>query len=145
MINNLIEYFEPQQEFYLDKVVYNRVEDIENVKQEDSEYTLKCVDNITTSIDHNDLKIIVQRQLEFYPEGIFDLTVAFGANLKFVESKMGDYDWNQIDLSNEFRINGGFVIVNLMSRISMLVANITSSFGQAPIVLPPGVNSSNME
>lgn len=140
MIKNLIEYFEPQQEFYLDKVIYNIVEDNEETKQDGIEYTLKCIDNITTSISNNDLKIIVQRQLKFDPEGIFNLTVAFGANLKFVESKKGDYDWDQIDLASEFKKNGGFVIGNLMCRISMLVANITSSFGQAPIVLPPGIN-----
>lgn len=141
MIKNLIEYFEPQQEFYLDKVIYNIVEDNEETKQGGIEYTLKCIDNITTSMSNNDLKIIVERQLMFDPEGIFNLTVAFGTNLKFVESKKGDYDWDQIDLANEFKNNGGFVMGNLMCRISTLVANITSSFGQAPIVLPPGINN----
>lgn len=145
MIKNLIEYFEPEQEFYLEKVIYNRVEDQKDTTQDGKEYTLQCIDNITTSISNDVLKILVQRQLKFDPEGIFGLTVSFGANLKFVESKKKEYDWNQIDLSNEFKINGGFVMGNLMSRISMLVANITASFGQAPIVLPPGINSNNME
>ena len=44
-----------------------------------------------------------------------------------------------MNLAEEFRKNGQFVLGNLMNRISLLIAEITSSFGQAPIILPPSI------
>lgn len=40
---------------------------------------------------------------------------------------------------DEVRNNGEFVTNNLMARISLLIAQITTSFGQSPIILPPNV------
>ena len=52
-----------------------------------------------------------------------------------------EYDWDKINLAEEFRENGEFVLGNLMSRISLLIAEITSSFGQIPLILPPAIAS----
>lgn len=70
---------------------------------------------------------------------MFCLSVAFGADLKFDPQKVNDYNWHEINLAEEFRDNGKFVTDNLMSRITLLIAQITSSFGQPPIVLPSSV------
>lgn len=135
MINNLAEYFEQKHEFYLDNVVYNR---LENELQKE-EYVLNCTDNIEVSIIENGVKLTIKRIIKFEPEDIFALSVSFGAILKFNDDKKEEYDWNSINLAEEFKENGGFVTNNLMSRISLLVAQITSSFGQAPIMLQPNI------
>lgn len=135
MIKNLSEYFLPEHEFYLHKIVYNR---LDNVTPEIA-VPLNCADNINVEISNNDVKIIVTRSLYFDPEEIFRLSVAFGANLKFDSKKVNEYNWNEINLAEEFRENGEFVTDNLMSRISLLIAQITSSFGQQPLLLPPTV------
>lgn len=135
MIKNLSEYFLPEHEFYLHKIVYNR---LDNVTPEIA-VPLNCADNINVEISNNDVKIIVTRSLYFDPEEIFRLSVAFGANLKFDSKKVNEYNWNDINLAEEFRENGEFVTDNLMSRISLLIAQITSSFGQQPLLLPPTV------
>ena len=135
MISNLADYFVPEQEFYLDKISYDRKDKNEKV----IEYSLNCTDNIVVELHENIVKLTVKRLLTFEPEEIFELSVSFGAILKFNGEKKGDYDWAHINLAEEFRENGQFVLGNLMSRISLLIAEITSSFGQSPIVLPPGI------
>lgn len=142
MIRNLYEYFLPEQEFYLQSIEYNRIESmLENI-----DISLNCLDSITVEvIENSGVKVIVTRNLKFEPDKMFQLSIAFGANLKFNPQKINEYQWNEINLAEEFRNNGDFVIVNLVSRISLLIAQITSSFGQQPIILPPNVVKSDIE
>ena len=135
MISNLADYFVPEQEFYLDKVSYNRIDKTESIR----EYSLNCTDNIEAEANEDTVKLTVSRLLKFAPEEIFELSVSFGAILKFNGEKKDDYDWTKINLAEEFRENGQFVLGNLVNRISLLIAEITSSFGQSPIILPPGI------
>lgn len=135
MISNLAEYFENEQEFYLDKVLYNRIDK----KLQEEEHSLNCFDNIEVKVSGDVVKVTVMRSLKFEPEEIFELSVSYGAILKIKKEKEMDYNWNQIDLAEEFRMNGQFVLGNLMNRMSLLIAEITSSFGQAPLILTPRI------
>lgn len=135
MINNLSQYFVPEHEYYLDTINYERL----LIQENDTESLLKCNDQIKTKIKGDYLNLSVTRNIYFEPEGIFRLSVTYGANLKFIEEKKDEYDWSKIDLEEEFRSNGQFVLVNLLNRISLLVAEITSSYGLSPLVLPPGL------
>ena len=135
MISNLAEYFENDQEFYLDKVLYNRIDK----KLQEEEHSLNCFDNIEVEVSGDVVKVTVMRSLKFEPEEIFELSVSYGAILKIKKEKEMDYNWNQIDLAEEFRMNGQFVLGNLMNRMSLLIAEITSSFGQAPLILTPRI------
>lgn len=136
MIKNLAEYFLPEQEFYLENVIYNRLESA----TVGGNYTLNCIDNIEVTTNKNEgVKIQITRKLEFNPKELFELVISFGAFLKFVPEMKAEYDWSKINLAEEFRDNGEFVTANLMSRISLLTAQITSSFGQQPLILPPVV------
>lgn len=136
MIENLQEYFLPEQEYYLNEIVYRRINS--NSIQEDAPAI--CEDSIATKLlESHGLRILVTRKFYFEPEQIFTINISFGAELKFNTEKESEYEWEKIDLSQEFRENGDFVISNLMSRISLLYAQITSSYGQQPIILPPGV------
>lgn len=136
MISNLEDYFEDEQVFYLDKVFYNRIDK----KNQAEEYSLKCVDNIEAVAEEEKVRLTVKRVLQFEPKEIFELSVSYGAILKIKEDKKS-YAWDKIDLAEEFRENGQFVLGNLMSRISLLIAEITSSFGQPPLILPPVIAS----
>ena len=133
MINNLQEYFEPEQEIFLESVSYKRIEDLNSRAEE---VTLLCQDNVKATVKENDVRIVITRSLLFDPEKMFHLSVSFGADLKFNDRK-SEHDWTDINLAEEFRQNGEFVTDQLMSRISLLIGQITSSFGQKPFVLPP--------
>lgn len=136
MIKNLSEYFLPEQEFYLHKVTYDRLD----VTSFQKEISLNCTDSIKAKVsEKSKVKVIVTRTLSFEPEKIFHLSVAFGADLQLNPQKREEYNWHEMNLAEEFRDNGGFVTNNLMSRISLLIAQITSSYGQSPLILPPAV------
>lgn len=136
MIKNLSEYFLPEQEFYLQSISYERIE--KSIDQK--EHSLNCIDNIRVNVYGKEkIRIIVTRSLNFDPEEMFSMSVSFGAILKFNPDKYEDYDWHNINLADEFKNNGDFVIGNLAARISLQIAQITSAFGQMPIVLPPTI------
>lgn len=136
MITNLADYFLPEQEFYLQNITYDRIENTTNSEN----HTLNCLDNISVDTNDEAVKITVTRTLKFEPEELFSLTVSFGAILKFNPQNKSEYKWREINMAEEFRYNGDFVIGNLMQRITLQIAQITSSFGQSPIILPPRVS-----
>lgn len=140
MINNLQDYFRPEQEIFLDKVNYKRIENTNN--KVSKEFTLLCQDNVKVSVNDDGVRIIVTRSLVFEPEEIFTMSVSFGTDLKFNERK-SEYDWKTINLAEEFRENGDFVTAQLMSRVSLIIGQITSSFGQQPIILQPALVKTN--
>lgn len=139
MIKNLEEYFEETQEFYLDKVTYNRIETINPMQS----YHINCTDKIDVVLQEQQVKITVERTLTLEPKEMFDLSVSYGAVLKFNENKKDEHNWESLNLADEFQKNGEFVLGNLMSRMSLLIAEITASFGQTPIILPPGIAPAN--
>ncbi len=139
MISNFAECFVPEQEFYLDKISYNRIEKNEATQ----EYSLNCIDNLEVTVVEDNVYLTVRRSVRFEPQEIFELTISFGVVLKIKEEKQVEYDWNSINLADEFQMNGNFVLDNIMSRISLLVAEITSSFGQNPIIVPPMIAQKN--
>jgi hypothetical protein len=136
MISNLSEYFKPELEIFLDTVSYKRIENLDN--KGERELSLLCQDNLKATTNENGVRIIVTRTLMFDPEELFTLNVSFGADLKFNERKL-EHEWSEINLAEEFGENGDFVTAQLMSRISLLIGQITSSFGQQPLILPSGV------
>lgn len=133
MINNFSEYFENQHDIFLEDISYSRLEtDVV------ADCSLNCTDNINAQVIENQgIKLVVTRALEFEPTSIFSMKIAFGANLYFKEDKIKAFDWNGINLAEEFRENGDFIINELMSRITLMIAQITASFGQVPLILPP--------
>lgn len=68
---------------------------------------------------------------------MFELSVSFGAVLDFDEKRKSEYDWRNINMADEIKENGEFVLSNLFSRISLLIGQITGSFGQQPLILAP--------
>ena len=136
MITNLADYFLPEQEFYLQNITYDRIENTTDSEN----HTLNCLDNISVDTNDDTVKITVTRTLKFESEELFSLTVSFGAILKFNPQNKFEYKWREINMAEEFRYNGDFVIGNLMQRITLQIAQITSSFGQSPIILPPSVS-----
>lgn len=132
MISNLMEYFLPEQEYYLNEVAYKKLDILGD------ESILTCEDEIDAELDmQTGIRVIVTRKIYFEPESTFKIKVSFGTDLKFNPENMTEYRWDELNLAEEFKENGDFVTRNLMSRISLLISQITSSFGQQPLVTPP--------
>ena len=133
MLKDLASYFEPTHEFYLNSISYERKSD--EFSQEPRELT--CVENIGVTLNEDVITVILKRTLKFDPSGIFELVVSFGANLRFVKEKKDEVEWEKINIAEEFRDNGDFVLANLAARTSLLIGEITASYGQNPLMTPP--------
>ena len=93
-------------------------------------------DTVFEMLDEKHLKIIVERQVHFQPNVVYELKVSFGAILEIKDNVTFDknLDWRQeFKESNE----GTAVIQGLLTRISLQISQITSSYGLNPIVTPP--------
>lgn len=137
-MTNLAQYFESEHQIYLKKIHFEKLELISEVETE--EITLNCTDNITATLKENEgIELVLTRRLSFIPEQIFGLEVSFGVDLKFNKEKAKEIDWGEINLADEFKNNGNFVLDNVLSRISLLIAQITASFNQSPLIIPPKI------
>ena len=142
MITNLKEYFSDSYNLFLDEINYKKL----NNPQNGVMLELKCNDQIEAKMDDaRNVSVWVRRTLKFDTDEVFFLKVSFGAILALNEKKKDEYDWTKIDLAREFKENGGFVTNNLMSRISLLIAQITASVGQQPLILPPNISGGEIE
>lgn len=140
MIDNLQDYFGSELQIFLDSISYNRIENDTNSSR--GKISLICRDDINVLLNDNGVRIIIKRTLTLDPKTFFALGVSFGADLRF-NSRKNEHDWSEINLAEEFRKNGGFVTDQLMSRISLLIGQITAASGQQPILLPPTVIKEN--
>lgn len=126
-------YFLPEHQIFLDNINY------ETLKLETAgrEMKLNCKDTIVAQyIENVGAKVTFNRTLNFEPEGMFFLSVTFGALLHFNTSTYKEIMWKNIDLAGEFKMNCPQVLTNLMGRTSLLISEITSASGQSPIVTP---------
>lgn len=129
-------YFLPEQHVFLENINYELV----RPEKRTGQLKLNCKDTIVARIlDPLRLKITFNRAISFEPEGLFYLSVSFSSILRFNPETKDEIDWTKIDLAGEFRKNGGFLMHNLASRASLLVAQISSASGQPPIITAPGI------
>ncbi len=80
------------------------------------------------------VKITYNRTLRFDPEGPFTLSVSFGVMLVFNPGTRGEIDWKTIDVAEEFKKNCPALVQTMMAKAALLVAEITSANGGAPII-----------
>ena len=126
-------YFLPQHRVFLDNVQY------ETLQVEDPSAgtrKLNCKDTIVAQRSEKWVKITFNRALNFTPEGPYRLSVTFGVLLPFNPETKDEVDWKTVDIAGEFRRSCHPLMTTLMSRTSLLVAEITSSSGQNPLVTP---------
>ena len=137
MIENLEHYFCKEQKVYLENIKYSR---LDTLSETTDELLLNCSDVISATMCGTDrVQVSVTRKLQFEPNNMFEMEVCFSAILILDRSKADEIEWEKVNLAEEFRKNGNFVLGNLMSRVTLLIAQITSSCGQAPLVLPPAI------
>ena len=75
------------------------------------------------------VKVTYNRTLSFDPEGPFTLSVSFSVMLVFNPGTRGEVDWKTIDVAEEFKKNCPQLVQAMMSKITLLVAEITNANG----------------
>ena len=129
------EMFHQNYSYFLNKINYNVV----TVGNINDKVDILISDDISFEmLDLSRLKVVVGRQIAFNPNVVYELHVSFGAVLTLKDGVELSKD---IDLEKEFisDSNGAMIIQGLLSRVSMQIAQITSSYGQNPIVTPPNL------
>ncbi len=125
-------YFLPDRRIFLDNVQYETLETpnpTENRK-------LNCKDTILAQRSDKWIKINFNRTLSFAPEGVFRLSVTYGVLLFFNPQTKDEINWKETDIAGAFRENCKPLLANMMSRTSLMVAQITSASGQNPLITP---------
>lgn len=130
---DLNRYFHPEHQIFLENVNY------EVGNPTSGKMKMNCKDTIVARvIDPVGVKFTFNRAITFEPQGPFYLSVSFSVIMRWREEVKDEVDWRHTDLANEFRSSGGVVLHNLASRAALLIAEITSSSGQSPIITLPG-------
>lgn len=124
------EFFKDEYQFSLKDISYTKVE-----TEEEQECELEITDTISADINGDSLIVTFVRNVCFKPEAIFDLKVAFDIILFINEEKLEEA--KRIDWSKTLIENPNMYLGNVVSRISQLIAVITASYGQQPLITPP--------
>lgn len=133
-MNIFDEYFTGDCSIALENVSYKKLDDI----NEDVTLSVKDDLNINENVNGNNfIEIIITRNLSFVPKSLVDITVSFSVSLelneKYVKTNVIDYK----TLKNYLLFKENTLTTIIMSRISLLISQLTSSYGERPIITPP--------
>ena len=131
-MENFERYFLHEKKILLENISYETVP----VEGRPSDVKLGVKDTIVAQLLKNGVKINFNRALNFDPEGIFSLSVTYSMMMLFDPSTKDEIDWKSTDIATEFRKSCPHLLTSLMSRTSLMVAQITSAGGQNPILTP---------
>ena len=99
-----------------------------------TQFQLICSDDLELEyIDSGDVMATFTRKISFNPHGIFEVSVSMVETLTPEGGARPDLE----EVKQEMIKTGGAGLGNLISRASLLIAQVTSSYGQTPIIMPP--------
>lgn len=128
------EIFNENYQYYLKNIDYKVI----TIGHIDKNIVISIKDTISHKIlSSNEFILEVNRNVNFHPDQLYNLSITFEAVLSIKNiDKINNINWD-----DEFRKNPVFakIIQGLLSRISMQIAQITSSYGQNPLVTPPSL------
>ena len=132
---NFIETFNENYSYFLKEIHY-RVITVGNIQDKIDIMIGDCL--TFNMLDDSHLEIIVGRNVKFEPNVVYELSVSFGAVLELKEnSRLAiESDWKNDFIKSP---EGNTIIQGLLSRVSLQIAQITSSYGLNPIVTPPNL------
>ena len=129
-MENFNQYFLKEKNLFLENINYETVKSDKKAMMR-----LGCRDTVVAQlIGDRGVKVIFNRRLAFEPEALFTLSVSFGVFLRFDPSRMGEVNWQEVNIVNEFTKANPAIMSELNARTTLLVSQITSSAGGVPIV-----------
>lgn len=130
---NLEQTFKPSYSYYLEKVIYQRIPDFPYTE----ETAIKINDELNIAIkDKGVVTVLFSRSVYFSPDCMFNIKIVYGADLTFV--CLADSEKYSIEEIKESLLeNNNPYLGGLIARTSLLLAQITASYGQSPLVTPP--------
>lgn len=131
-MENFERYFLHEKKILLENISYETIK----IEGRPTEMKLGCKDTIVAQLMNEGVKINFNRAMNFTPEGVFSLSVTYGMMLIFDPSTKDEINWKGLDIAGEFKKSCPHLLSALMSRTSLMIAQITSAGGQNPIITP---------
>ncbi|MDR1292090.1 MAG: hypothetical protein LBJ91_01655 [Clostridiales Family XIII bacterium] len=131
----LIDCIEDSASRQLVSVSYNLNEDAITDKSDD--LTILLSDRIDKILTENDsMSCEVTREVRTSPQSILSISVTAKLYLNVKTKYSGKMKWDEIDIEKELSGSCRGFFSDPMSRISLIIANITSSFAGLPMITP---------
>lgn len=126
------DYFNPSYRFFLQNVQYERIE----AEKEKATMQLNDQLEIQDLEDHAILRYT--RKAFFEPQQLFNIIITFAAELEYSEEyRIKTVENRSQEALEVIKELGEQITSNLSSRASMVLAQLTSSSGQMPVITPP--------
>jgi|LSQX01.2.fsa_nt_gb hypothetical protein len=128
--------FFDETKFLIEKIEYQSIE----LDEEDTpEQRVSVHDEYFIRTCEDDRLVIeIQRRIAFEPPGVFELSVVALLD-NHIDKERSDKFANAEEIRDYVLDHIYDVISNsgIMAEVSLIIANITSSFGRIPLILPP--------
>lgn len=100
--------------------------------------SLNCKDKLEI-LSSNDEKVnfILTRKLYFEPSYLYEINVSVVFSFAFNQNTKSEVDWEKVNLIEELKNDNNIVLGNIISRISLLISEITSFNSFIPVITPP--------
>lgn len=128
---NFINKLKGQQEIFLSNVSYN----MSLAVNKTLETHLVINDGLDVSLENAKIKVIFSREVKTEPVELFALNVAVGCLLP-IKDEFSKINWDICELNQSIKEDRR-ILSGLISRASLLISQITASYGQPPIITPP--------
>lgn len=127
---NFNRYFLAERRIVLDNISY------ETLRPLPGQVKMNVKDLIVAQVmGQTGVKVTYNRMVSFDPEGLFRLSVTFGVMLVFNPGTRGEVDWHTVDVAAEFKKNCPQIVDIMVSKATLLIAEITNANGGSPIIL----------
>lgn len=91
----------------------------------------------THEICDNRFSFLIERHVYFNPASSFDIKVAFLTERYMKDEFVQDYKFTNYDIEKEFYLDPEFYTDFDESWLSVIISQLTASFGNSPLILPP--------
>ncbi len=122
--------FLPDRQVFLKEIKFIR----KDTELNNSEVKVGMVDTIAVSTTEKSLDVEFKRQIKFDPVELFDLSVSYVIRHRLKEQEK--MDWNIIDVEKLVNENKEKFLGDFMDSVSLLISQITASFGGRPLITP---------
>lgn len=127
-------FFNDEYQFALKNAAYSWIENV----APGTELELNISDTINATPQGKHLEVVFQRKAFFSPEALYSIDISFSFTLTFRNDSLAD-EAKSINWSEALVKNENPYLANVISRASYLIATLTSSYGQQPLVTPPNI------
>ena len=127
-------YFNEEYQYTLKRASYTQIEK----RCDCDKLELKISYSVDAAVRENCLEVIFERRVFFKPEALYSIRVCFALTLTFRDTDIAR-DGKSMDWSTELARSVNPYLGNVVSRASSLIAALTSSYGQQPLITPPNV------